>query len=55
MKARCDRCKKRKPVLTAYWGPDLCRPCAQAVAALLDEHDKWPPVPWTDDDRELAS
>jgi len=40
-------------VLVTYWGDPLCRPCCHVVAELLDRHDKWPAVPWNDDDREL--
>jgi hypothetical protein len=49
----CERCRKRSAVITAYWGPSLCRPCAGRVAELADEHDAWPPVPWTDADEEV--
>lgn len=51
----CRRCKKVPADLTAYWGHPLCRPCAVAVAEMLDAEDRWPPVPWTEDDRELIS
>jgi hypothetical protein len=53
----CKRCasagQTRPSDLVSYWGDPLCRPCARAVAALLDRHDKWPSVPWTDADEEL--
>lgn len=53
MNDSCARCEANKGITTpavlhAYWGPALCSPCAMAVAALLDEHDKWPTVPWTE-------
>jgi hypothetical protein len=51
----CARCKKAKATLTAYWGPALCTPCAVAVAELLDAHDKWPPVPWDDEDTQMMN
>lgn len=56
MTARCARCGASPAVVPAYWGPWLCRPCAQHVAELLDLHDKWPPVPWDDEQvtRELS-
>ena len=40
----CERCQHRSAVVTAYWGPGLCRECCAIVARLLDDHDKWPPV-----------
>jgi hypothetical protein len=55
----CARCATFHPPRTtsadleSYWGDPLCRPCARTVADLLDEHDKWPPVPWTDADEEV--
>lgn len=45
----CDRCGG-PGALVAYWGPTLCRPCAHYVAEKLDELDRWPPVPWDDDE-----
>lgn len=55
MTTYCRRCKKTPSALTTYWGDPLCHPCAVAVAELLDAHDKWPPVPWTDEDEEMLS
>lgn len=48
----CRRCSNAPATIRPYWaeGIELCGPCAAAVAALLDEHDKWPPVPWNDDE-----
>lgn len=51
----CQRCKSRQAAVTTYWGADLCEPCCAAVAELLDTHDKWPPVPWNDTDKELIA
>lgn len=37
-----------------YWARDghrLCTDCAVFVAGELDRLDRWPPVPWGDDDR----
>jgi hypothetical protein len=50
---RCERCRKRPPTIHAYWGALLCTPCAVAVAELLDQHNAWPAVPWTNDDEEV--
>lgn len=48
----CTRCAELPAALTAYWGDPLCSPCAQELADLFDEEDRWPPVPWELD--ELA-
>lgn len=51
----CRRCGEREGHVTPYWATDghqLCAACCAAVAALLDERDNWPPVPWSDTDRE---
>ncbi len=52
----CDPCARcgAPSALTAYWNDPLCRPCAEFVAGALDELDKWPAVPWTEDDEELT-
>lgn len=59
MTTRCVRCESSgrlaDAVLTSYWGHALCRPCAHAVAALLDEHDRWPAVPWTAQDEQVLA
>lgn len=57
MNARCRRCEREgrdtAADLMAYWGHPLCRPCAVRTAEQLDERDRWPPVPWTEDDEEV--
>ena len=42
----CARCDEELASLTAYWGDPLCSSCAEQLADLFDEQDKWPPVPW---------
>jgi hypothetical protein len=53
----CKRCgADATEGVEPYWAKDhhrLCRPCCSAVAAQLDERDKWPPVPWTEADEEV--
>jgi hypothetical protein len=57
--ATCKRCGgDAADGVTPYWATDghrLCPSCAMSVAAELDRRDKWPEVPWTEDDeRALA-
>lgn len=53
----CRRCgNAANPGVTPYWARDghrLCLPCAAAIAAKLDEADRWPPVPWNEADEEV--
>jgi hypothetical protein len=48
----CKRCHEVLATIQPYWADaiELCGPCSTAVAALLDQHDKWPAVPWDDED-----
>lgn len=56
---RCRRCecegRSTRADLTAYWGHPLCSPCAIRTATELEERDRWPKVPWTEEDEELVS
>lgn len=45
-RAVCARCAERPSVLTAYWGDPLCSPCIEHLVRVMDERDRWPPVPW---------
>jgi protein-arginine kinase activator protein McsA len=48
----CKRCHQAPATIQPYWTDEieLCGHCATAVARLLDQHDKWPPVPWDDEE-----
>lgn len=48
----CRRCHTTPATIRPYWATEaeLCGPCASAVAEWLDSHDRWPPVPWDDDE-----
>lgn len=55
----CRRCEHEgrhtEGDITAYWGHVLCRPCAVRTAEEMDERDRWPEVPWSDEDLEALS
>jgi hypothetical protein len=48
----CKRCRHAPATIAPYWatGVELCGPCATEVADELDALDRWPPVPWSDDE-----
>lgn len=52
---RCRRCGSPNVLLTSYWGHPLCRPCVHHIVALCDREDRWPPVPWSEDDQDLLA
>jgi hypothetical protein len=41
----CARCGDPHAPVLAYFGPDLCSPCAQAAADYFDQAGRWPPLP----------
>lgn len=44
MTGNCARCGAPASVV-AYFGPELCHPCAQAAADYYDRIGRWPPLP----------